>query len=79
MAKIWYQCPVCRNLMERPPEDWNICPKCKTQFDYEDSGPGRLEELQQRWNLVVFNEMPETPPDVYTSEEKREGDENKCP
>ena len=31
-------CPVCGYHLNRPPEDFTICPSCGTEFGYDDSG-----------------------------------------
>ena len=41
-------CPVCGYGLNRPPEDFVICPSCGTEFGYDDSGTSH-EELRQRW------------------------------
>jgi len=49
-------CPVCGyDRLEEPPEDYNICPCCGTEFGYEDfavTEDGRKRQwsrLRQRW------------------------------
>ena len=41
-------CPVCGYEMDDPPQDYNICPSCGTEFSYHDSGR-TYEELRQIW------------------------------
>ena len=43
-----YPCPVCDYAMDDTPEDYNICPRCHTEFEYHDSG-NSYEELRKRW------------------------------
>jgi hypothetical protein len=44
-----YLCPVCGyREMPDPPEDYNICPCCGTEFGYTDAGV-TLEELRAKW------------------------------
>jgi len=44
-----YTCPVCAvGGMEDPPHDYNICPCCGTEFDYDDHAHGYLE-LRNAW------------------------------
>jgi hypothetical protein len=43
-----YLCPVCGYEMDDPPQDYNICPSCGTEFGYHDSGR-TYEELRRIW------------------------------
>lgn len=43
-----YPCPVCGYAMEDPPQDYNICPSCGTEFDpllTQDN----YEEMRRSW------------------------------
>lgn len=44
-----YTCPVCGyNKLEEPPQDWSICPCCRTQFDFTGN-PAWYAELRAGW------------------------------
>jgi hypothetical protein len=44
-----YTCPVCGfKELEEPPEDFNICPCCGTEFGYHDVGHSD-RELRNAW------------------------------
>ena len=44
-----YTCPVCGfGKMEDPPHDYNICPCCGTEFDYDNHGRTNLT-LRNAW------------------------------
>lgn len=44
-----YTCTVCGyNKLEFPPDDYNICPSCGTEFDVTDAGISH-ESLRFRW------------------------------
>jgi hypothetical protein len=44
-----YTCPVCAyGGMEGPPYDYNICPCCGTEFDYDNHGRSNVE-LRNVW------------------------------
>lgn len=51
-----YLCPVCGFTgLEDPPQDFNICPCCGTEFGHDDFGMSQAEvnakraELRWRW------------------------------
>jgi len=49
-----YLCPVCGyDKMKTPPEDYNICPSCGTEFGYEDFAD-TYQERQERWEELRF-------------------------
>jgi hypothetical protein len=41
-------CPVCGFGLDFPPEDFNICPCCGTEFGYDDASRS-YSELRKRW------------------------------
>jgi hypothetical protein len=41
-------CPVCGYDMEDPPDNYNICPSCGTEFGLHDVN-NSIEELQAAW------------------------------
>lgn len=41
-------CPVCGYLMEEPPEQYNICASCGTEFSVHDVNSS-IEELRMAW------------------------------
>lgn len=44
-----YTCPVCGyEKLEHPPQDFNICPCCYTEFGYEDHIVSPVE-LRKEW------------------------------
>ena len=43
-----YLCPVCGFHMEEPPEDFNICPSCGTEFGFHDVNSS-IERLRRNW------------------------------
>lgn len=43
-----YTCPVCGYPMEVPPEDYNICGTCMTEFGLNDVNSS-IEELRNAW------------------------------
>lgn len=44
-----YICPVCfYPEMDGPPKDFNVCPCCGVEFEYDDSG-NTHEQLRQVW------------------------------
>ena len=44
-----YLCPVCGyREMPDPPEDYNICPSCGTEFEYADAGV-TYEQVRAKW------------------------------
>jgi hypothetical protein len=44
-----HTCPVCGfNELEFPPDDYNICPSCGTEFEVDDAGVTHLE-LRNKW------------------------------
>ena len=43
-----YACPVCGFGLEYPPNDFNICPSCGVEFDYETAGRS-FSELRHEW------------------------------
>jgi hypothetical protein len=46
----FYNCPVCNydKLIEPPDHTWEICPKCGTEFGYDDC-VATHEELREEW------------------------------
>jgi hypothetical protein len=45
----YYTCPVCGyDHLEDPPRDWEICPCCRTQFEYSDRNRS-YAELRAAW------------------------------
>ena len=51
MPKIGNTCPVCGYRMEFPPEDYNICPCCGTEFGYDDAGTTH-KNLRAKWTSL---------------------------
>lgn len=46
---LYYQCPVCGyGQMPDPPQDFNICPSCGTEFGYHDSSKSH-RSLRNKW------------------------------
>jgi hypothetical protein len=46
---MMYTCPVCGyDQLDEPPQDWSICPCCRTQFDFTGS-VAWYAELRARW------------------------------
>ena len=44
-----YQCPVCYfPKMVGPPREYNICPSCGTEFEYDDDEKTHAE-LREEW------------------------------
>jgi|SRR5579863_1561197 len=43
-----YICPVCAYTLSYPPEDFNICPCCGTEFGYDDT-TFTYRELRNKW------------------------------
>lgn len=44
-----YKCPVCDyDELSRPPANHMICPRCKTQFGYDDFWETH-EALRKKW------------------------------
>ena len=41
-------CPVCGYGMDDPPEDYNICPSCGTEFGLHDAHTS-IAELRAAW------------------------------
>ena len=41
-------CPVCGYNMDYPPEDYNICPSCGTEFGVNDAN-STVSELREVW------------------------------
>jgi hypothetical protein len=41
-------CPICGYYMEEPPDDYNICPSCGTEFGLHDVN-NSITELQAAW------------------------------
>lgn len=60
----YYQCPVCfYNQMLDPPEDFNICPCCGTEFGNDDFELNHAE-LRERWEaggLLWFSKFTPQP------------------
>lgn len=44
-------CPVCEYEIGFPAADWEICPSCGTQFEYDDAAPTSAETCQRRVKL----------------------------
>lgn len=50
-----YSCPVCGyDQLRRPPQDYNICRCCGTEFENDDAHPTKYPsemhaELRQEW------------------------------
>src|SRR5438045_1669944 len=45
----YYTCPVCGyDRLDEPPEDWSICPCCRTQFDFTDN-EAHYARLRAAW------------------------------
>ncbi len=62
-------CPVCGYGMEDPPNDWNICQCCGTEFGYDDSGT-TYEALRAKWlrNGAKWWGQRLTPPENWSAE-----------
>ena len=44
-----YVCPVCSyGLLNKPPEDYSICPSCGTEFELDDRFKSPVE-LRREW------------------------------
>jgi len=43
-----YLCPVCGYGMQEPPENYNICPSCGTEFGVHDVNAS-IQELRTVW------------------------------
>src|SRR5487761_1277683 len=43
-----YLCPVCGYGMQEPPENYNICPSCGTEFGIHDVNAS-IQELRAAW------------------------------
>jgi hypothetical protein len=59
-----HTCPVCGfNKLEFPPDDYNICPSCGTEFDLDDVGVG-YDVLREKWKAggYVWWSRYEAPP-----------------
>lgn len=60
-----YQCPVCFfDQMLDPPEDFNICPSCGTEFGNDDFDYSHAE-LRSRWiakGMPWFSAYNHAPP-----------------
>jgi len=41
-------CPVCGYCMDEPPDNYNICPSCGTEFGLHDVN-NSIAELQAAW------------------------------
>jgi hypothetical protein len=41
-------CPVCGYGLEEPPQDYNVCPSCGTEFGINDENSS-IEELREAW------------------------------
>lgn len=61
-----YLCPVCGfGQLDESPTDFNICPCCGTEFDYDDASLDN-EQLRHRWIAggglwYAVNEWPPPP------------------
>lgn len=57
-----FRCPVCFfTAMPYPPEDYNICPCCGTEFGNDDAEYS-LEQLRNRWIANGAHWFYEQPP-----------------
>jgi hypothetical protein len=45
---VTYLCPVCAFFMDDPPDDYNICPCCGTEFGNHDVNTS-IENLRITW------------------------------
>jgi predicted amidophosphoribosyltransferase len=43
-----FPCPVCSYGMADPPDNYNICPQCGTEFGFDDAGKTH-QELREEW------------------------------
>ena len=51
-----YVCPVCDREMERPPQDWNICECCMTEFSGDgdhDITSRTIAEVRRDWKASL--------------------------
>lgn len=70
-----HKCLVCGFGMGDPPQDFNICPCCGTEFGYMDVAPdraARLSELRQFWiagGMKWWNEYSPAPLDWNPAEQ----------
>ena len=46
-----HTCPICDSPMDYPPENHHICPRCYTEFGYDDSGASHAE-LREQWSMA---------------------------
>lgn len=54
VQEVTYICPVCGYGMSDPPEDYNMCPSCGTEFGYHDSGRTHAQ-LRSNWISLGAN------------------------
>lgn len=67
-----HTCPVCYyDKMEDPPERFNICPCCGTEFENDDYWLTR-EELRQAWvdGGMKWWYIDEAPPSDWSPEDQ---------
>jgi hypothetical protein len=48
LQKMVNMCPVCGYGMEDPPQDYNICPSCRTEFGLHDAN-NSIAALRAAW------------------------------
>jgi len=60
-----FRCPVCLfSEMPYPPSDYNICPRCGTEFGNDDADFTH-EELRDHWIMSGANWFYGNPPAKY--------------
>ena len=66
---VYYSCPVCGyGQMSGPPENYNICPSCGTEFGYDDLSKSH-RQLRNQWLASGANwfSLATPPPDFLWS------------
>jgi hypothetical protein len=64
---VYYPCPVCGyGQMSGPPENYNICPSCGTEFGYDDLSKSH-RQLRNKWlaSGAKWFSFATPPPDFY--------------
>lgn len=64
---MYYPCPVCGyGQMTEPPENYNICPSCGTEFGYHDLSKSH-RDLRNKWlaDGAKWFSFATPQPDIY--------------